>query len=128
MAQLDLLVLFVDEDQLRLVLGHVFLVNLGKSRNDEQIAHAGATCCGAVDGNHAAATLALDSVGHKAFAVVDIPDMDLFVFGNIGSVQQVFINGAGAFVVQLALGGLDAVNLGLQQGAEHVVSLRSGDG
>ena len=45
--------------------------------------------------------------------------MDLFVFDNIGGVQQVFINRAGAFVVQLALRGLDAVNLGFEQGAEH---------
>ena len=80
----------------------------------------GAARSGSVDGNHAAAAFALDGVGHKTLAVVDVPDMDLFVFSNIGGVQQVFINGAGAFVVQLALGGLDAVDFGLQQGAEHV--------
>jgi len=41
------------------------------------------------------------------------------VFANIGGVQQVFINGAGAFVVQFALGHCGTVDFGFQEGAEH---------
>jgi hypothetical protein len=77
-AQLDLFVAVVHKDQLRLVLGHIAFMNLGEGGNDEQIAHAGAAGSRTVDGNHARA-LALDGVGHEALAVVDIPDMDLFV-------------------------------------------------
>jgi hypothetical protein len=42
------------------------------------------------------------------------------VLGDVGGVEQVLVDGAGAFVVQLALRGLDAVDLGFEQGAEHV--------
>jgi hypothetical protein len=38
----------------------------------------------------------------------------LFVFTNVGGFQQVFIDGAGAFVMELALGGGNAVNFGFQ--------------
>ncbi len=43
-------------------------------------------------------TLVFDGVGDEAFAIVDVPDVDLFVFTNIGSFKQVFVDGAGALV------------------------------
>jgi len=95
-------------------LGH-----LGEGRDDEQVAHAGAACGRAVHRDHAAAALALDGVGDEAFAVVDVPDVNLFVFADVGGVEQVFVDGAGAFVVQFALRGGHAVDLGLEQGAVH---------
>ncbi len=56
----------------------------------------------------------------EAFAIVDVPDVDLFVLGNVGGLEQVFINGAGAFVVQFTVGDADAMDLGFEQGTEHV--------
>jgi hypothetical protein len=49
--------------------------------------------------------------------------VDLLVFGNVGGFQQVFINRAGAFVMQLALGDGDAVDFGFEQRAEHGLPL-----
>gem|GEM_PF-33872 len=122
-AQLDLAVGIVHEDQLGPVLGHVGLMHLGKGRNDQQITHGSTARGRAVDRDHAAAALALDGIGDEALAVVDVPDVHLLVLDDVGGVQQVLVDRAGAFIVQLALCGLDAVDLGFEQGAEHVLSL-----
>jgi hypothetical protein len=43
----------------------------------------------------------------------------LFVLTNVGGVEQVFVDGAGAFIVQFALRGGNAMNFGFEQGTEH---------
>jgi hypothetical protein len=45
--------------------------------------------------------------------------VDLFVLGHAGGVEEVFVNGTRAFVMQFAIGDCDAVDLGLEQGAVH---------
>jgi hypothetical protein len=45
--------------------------------------------------------------------------VDLFVLTNIGGVEQVFVDGAGAFVMQLALGRHHAMDFGFEQGTKH---------
>lgn len=37
-----------------------------------------------------------DGVGGEAFAVVDVPDLDLFVFQDVGRFKQVFVDCARA--------------------------------
>ena len=118
-AQAHLLVVFIYKHQLWLMANHMVFMHLRERRNDQQLAHAGTTCGRAVDRNHARAAFAFDGVGDEAFAVVDVPDVDLFVLTNVGGVQQVFVDGAGAFVMELALGGGDAVDFGFEQGAKH---------
>ena len=61
-AQLDLAVGIVHEDQLGPVLGHVGLMHLGKGRNDQQITHGSTARGRAVDRDHAAAALALPAI------------------------------------------------------------------
>ncbi len=117
-AQAHLLVVFIHKHQLWRVRCHVFFVHLRERRNDQQVTHAGTASRGAIHRNHARATRAFDCVGDEAFTVVDVPDVDLFVLANVGRLQQVFIDRARAFVVQLALGGGDAVNFGFEQGAK----------
>ncbi len=84
----------------------IAFMHLRKSRNDEQTAHRSTARRRAIHRNHAAAALALDGIGDKALTVVDVPDVDLLVLGNIGGIQQIFIDRAGALVVQLTLRGL----------------------
>jgi hypothetical protein len=43
----------------------------------------------------------------------------LFVLTNVGGVEQVFIDGAGAFIVQFALRSYHTVDFGFEQGTEH---------
>jgi hypothetical protein len=108
-AQAHLLVLLIHKHQLRLMGGHLVFMHLCERRNDQQVTHTGAACGRAVDRNHARATLAFDGVGDEAFAVVDVPDVDLFVLTNVGGVQQVFIDGAGALVMELALNPIELI-------------------
>ena len=65
--------------------GHLVLMHLGKGRNDDEIAHCSTACGRAVDLDHSAAALALDGVGDKTLAVVDVPDVDLLVLGDVGA-------------------------------------------
>jgi hypothetical protein len=102
-AQTHLLVVFIYKHQLRFMASHLVFMHLRERSNDQQVAHAGTTCSRAVDRNHARTTLAFDGVGDEAFAVVDVPDVDLFVLTDVGGVQQVFVDGAGAFVMELAM-------------------------
>ena len=81
---------------------------LGEGGDDNQITHRSPARGRAIDRDDAAAALGADRVSDETFAVVDVPDMDLFVFANIGSVQQVFVDGAGAFVVEFAVGDAGA--------------------
>jgi hypothetical protein len=112
-AQLDLAVVLVHEHQLRLVRGDFAGFQLHEGSDDYQVALGGTARGRAVHGNHAAATLALDGVGGEAFAVVDVPDVDLLEFADAGSFQQVFVDGAGAFVVQFAVGNGGAMDLAI---------------
>ena len=102
-AQAHLLVVFIHKHQLRFMAGHLVFVHLRERRNDQQVTHAGAACGRNVDRNHVRATLAFDGVGDEAFAVVDVPDVDVFVLTNVGGVEQVFIDCAGAFIMQFAM-------------------------
>jgi hypothetical protein len=45
--------------------------------------------------------------------------VDLLVFSDVGGIEQVFINGAGALVVQFTLGDGDTVDFGFEQGTKH---------
>jgi len=45
--------------------------------------------------------------------------VNLFVLTNVGGVEQVFVDGAGALVMELTLRGDDSVDLRFEEGAEH---------
>ena len=48
-------------------------------------------------------TLGTDGVSRKTLTIVDVVNLDLLIFVNIGSFQQGFINRTAAFIVQLAM-------------------------
>jgi len=93
-TKLSLLILVIHKHQLWHMVNHLVIMHLGEGRNDDQIAHGCATCCGTVHGNHAGTTLAFDGVGDESLAIVDVPDVDLFILTNVGCIQQVLIDGA----------------------------------
>ena len=86
-AQVYLLVVFIYKHELRLMTGHLVFMDLGKSRNDHKVANRGFEGGRTVHRNHAGAAFAFDGVGHQTFTVVDVPNVNLLVFANIGSVQ-----------------------------------------
>ena len=54
-----------------------------------------------------------EAKGDEAFALVDVPDVDVLVVAQVGGgVQQIFVNHAQAFRVQLAVSHSSAPDLG----------------
>ena len=76
-------------------------------------------CRRAVDGDDARAFLGADGVGGKALAVADVVDLDLFILADAGEVEQLAVDCAGAFILQLCVGNAGAVQLGFEQGQVH---------
>lgn len=104
----------VDKHQFGLEAQDFFFIKLRESSNDDQVTHRSAPGGRAIDRDDAAATLCAYGVCHKTLAIVDIPDMDLLVLADVAGVQQVLVNRAGAFVVQLAVGDAGAVDFGFK--------------
>ena len=73
---------------------------------------------------HAVAPCGADRVGDDALTVVDVADVDLLVFTNAAGVQQVFVDGAGDFLVEFAVGDRSAVDFGFEQGAQQGVGMK----
>ena len=117
-TRLDAVVL-VHEHQPGLGVVELVLVHHRERRDDHQVAHGGAARGRAVERDDAAAARGAQRVGDQALAVVHVPDVHLFVLAQVGGVQQVFVDGARALVVELAVGDAGAVDLGFEQGAEH---------
>ena len=59
--------------------------------------------CRTVQANHATACFACDGVGFKAFSVVDIYNLHLFIFQNTCGGKQIGINGDAADIIQFCL-------------------------
>ena len=57
--------------------------------------------------------------GFEGGTVVGVPEVDLVVVAQMGRVEQVLVDGIGAFVVELAMGHGSAVDFGFEQGSEH---------
>ncbi len=73
----------------------------------------------AIDRDDARPARGANRVGSKAFAIADVPDVDLFVLTDIGGLEQIIIDGARTFVVKLAMRGRYAVQLRLQHRSLH---------
>ena len=67
-----------------------------------------------------ATTLALNDIGLKALAIVNIENLHLLALNHICGVHQVLIDGDAAYVVQIGLCDSYAVNLRLQYFNHHM--------
>src|SRR5690606_25316078 len=73
--------------------GQLGFAVMGIGADDQAMANAGLVRGGAVDRDDLRAFLAADGVGGEALAVVDVVDLDLFVFTNAGQIQPVAVDG-----------------------------------
>ena len=76
-----------------------------------------------IDGNNAAVVFAANDIGSKALAIGDVVDINLLVFTQAGNIQQLAVNGTGAFIVQHRVGYGCFVKLGFQHGGLHTLFL-----
>ena len=87
-------VLRIDVDQIRRVFGQLDFVVNGEGGNDQNVAGRSATRGRAVDRDNARSAFCANRVGCKAFSIVYVPDINLFVFTDIGSIEQILVNRA----------------------------------
>jgi uncharacterized LabA/DUF88 family protein len=115
-------VLSVHVDQFRRVLGEFDFVVHREAGDDQDVTRRGAARCRAIHRDDARAALGAQRVGRETLAVVDVPDVDLFVLANVRRIQKVFVNGARTFIVELGVCGADAVQLRLQHCPLHGIT------
>ena len=87
--------------------------------DDQQITGRSTAGGRTVDRNNARTALTADGIGREALAIVDVPDVDLLVFADIGRIEEVFVDGARALIVQFRMRGGHAVQLRLEHGSLH---------
>ncbi len=100
----------------------VFFVHVRVGADDDEVALLCEAGGGAVDADDAGATFALDSVGGKAFAVIDVEDVDLLVRHDVGLVHYRAVDGDRALVMKVGMRHRGAVNLAFEHPDIHVVS------
>jgi len=100
-------------------LGQFHFVENTEGGDDENVSGSSLAGGGAVHGNDARSPFRLDGVGGEAFAVIHVPDVDLLVFADIRGVQQILVDGTGAFVVKFRVGRGHPVDFGLEHGSLH---------
>ena len=84
--------------------GAGFFVRHGDETGDNQnIADVGAVCRRAVNGDNSRPALCGDGVGGETITVGHVPDMNSLVFKDAGRIEEILINSAGAFIVQVGL-------------------------
>ncbi|QCB28316.1 hypothetical protein CENDO_05150 [Corynebacterium endometrii] len=77
LAELNLLVVLIDEDDPRAVVLKLPLLVMRIPDDDDEVAGADQAGGGAVDADNARAPVARDGVGGQSVAVVDVNDVDL---------------------------------------------------
>ena len=112
-------VLRINIDQIGLMASQFHFVIHREGGDDQDVTRCGTAGSRAIDRNDARSAFGADGVGGETLAVVYVPDVDLFVFLDVGRFEQVFINGAGTLVVQIGVGGGHAVQLGFQHCSLH---------
>eukprot|EP00747_Dinoflagellata_sp_TGD_P111636 gnl/TRDRNA2_/TRDRNA2_171260_c1_seq2.p1 gnl/TRDRNA2_/TRDRNA2_171260_c1~~gnl/TRDRNA2_/TRDRNA2_171260_c1_seq2.p1 ORF type:complete len:106 (+),score=10.09 gnl/TRDRNA2_/TRDRNA2_171260_c1_seq2:41-358(+) len=75
---------------------------------------------GTIDGDDLGSFFRANGVSFKTLAVIQVIDLDLLILENAGHIQQIAIDGAGAFILQFRVGNAGLVQLGFQHGALHI--------
>ena len=72
-----------------------------------------------VDGDDTGAVFTTDDVSGKAFAVINVVDLDLFKLTHSREIQQLAVNGTRAFIVQHRVGNPGLMKLGFEHDGLH---------
>ena len=112
-------IFLIHENNLRRIHSRLLRCHLAIAHQNDFIALLHTARRRTVQANHTAACFACDGVGFKAFPVVDIYNLHLFVFQNAGSIQKILIDRDLADVIQLGLHDGRAVNLTLEHIQHH---------
>jgi hypothetical protein len=95
----------------------------GITGDDENIARLGLVCRRAIHGYHARTSLGPNGVRGETLAIGDVVNIDLLILLDIGCIQQIIVNRAGAFVMQLGVRDMHPVQLGFKHDSLHETPL-----
>src|SRR3954468_10419445 len=109
----------IDVDQVWLVLGHLCLGQADEGGDDHQVARGHAARGATVHGDDARALFRTQRVRDEAFAVADVPGVDLLVLADTRGIEQVAVDGDRTFVVQLGVSHRGPVDLALEHVEVH---------
>src|SRR5450759_3930392 len=118
-------VVLVHVDELRVIFLQFDFVIHGIAGDDDDVARAGLMRRRAIHGNHAGTALRADSVSGETFTIGDIVNIDLLIFPDIGSIEQIVVDRAGALVMQLGVRDMHSVQLGFKHDSLHGTPLIS---
>src|SRR5215469_3476130 len=113
------MVVLVEVDEARFVVHGFRRVHLAIAADDDAVTGLGAVRRGAVDGDDARARFGPHGIGGEALAVGDVVDLDLLVVEHAGGLQQLAVDGAGAFVIELRMSHAGTVEFRLEEGHLH---------
>ena len=112
-------ILFVHQHNLRIMRSAFFLHVLGIAADDDQIADMDQSRRGTVETDHSGAPFAGDRIGRQAVAVIDVVDVDLFPFHDVGRFHQQRIDRDAAFIVQTCVRHRRSMDFRFEQYAFH---------
>jgi len=78
--------------------------HLHEGHDDEFVAHLSFPCRSAIQANDAGTSFAFDDVGFEALSIVVVDDKHFLVGDHACGIDQIFIDGDAAGVVQFRLG------------------------
>ena len=106
-------IFLIHENNLRRIHSRLLRCHLAIAHQNDFIALLHTARRRTVQTNHATACFACDGVGFKAFPIVDIYNLHLFVLQNPCRGKQIGINGDAADIIQLCLYDSRSVNFSL---------------
>lgn len=115
----DHVVVLVDSHNFRNMLPLLVFRILSIAANDHEVADVDQSRCSTVEANDSGARFAADRVSRQAIAVVDVENVNLFPFDNVGRFHELWIDRHAAFVVQAGVGHGGSMNLRFKQSTFH---------
>ena len=105
-------IVFVEIHQPGPEVDHFLLAQDRIGTDDDSVSGPGFMRRRTVDGHHTRSTRGANRISRKAFAIVNVINLDLLILMNTGSLEQIFINGTGPFVLKLGMSDAGAMQFG----------------
>jgi hypothetical protein len=95
--------------------GHDWLVAQAERGDNDLVAHLYTVCSRPIDYNLAGSFDALDHIGLKSLAVINVPYMDQFTDDEAGPLDQVSVDRNAAYIIDVGIGNGGSVDFALEQ-------------
>src|SRR3989338_5604091 len=119
-AAMGNLVVFVQIDESGFEVGKFLLIHYRIVTNNDLVARLGLMRGSPIDRYDPRTIFGTDGIGYKSLAIIDVIDMDLFIFMDTGSIQQLAVDGTRALILKLGMSHPGTVEFGFQKCVLHL--------